>query len=289
MTEQWRFDMGNSTPNANLKPGIYRERFSYENNFTQVKNSWLRDPNLSMKAKGLLVYFMTHEIGYTITLGQIEREMSDGKSAIRAAIDELVEVGYLVTQRTVKENGWNAGLAYILSEPAKTPMSENPTLENPTLENRTAYREQNLIREENLKENIHPHFEQFWNVFPRKAGKQDAIKAFDKAVTNFGFDVVLAGAIRFAHDPNLPSKEFIPYPATWLNRGSWDDEPLPERTKTLDEVRSDEVEISRQKLARDRELTQQLIAEQPKTGTPPPECKHGNIIIKCRKCLLGID
>jgi hypothetical protein len=227
--------MANSSPNEQLKPGIYRQRFSYESNFTQVKNSWIRDPNLSMKAKGLLVYLLTHEIGYIITLQQIIRETSDGKSAIRATIAELVEVGYLETVRTSKENGWNAGLAYFLQEPAKTPMSENPTLENPTLDNRTAYRENNLIKEENLKENNLVQteselvsFNAFWNLYPRKQGKIEAEKAFHKALQTVTADELMAAVFRFAHDPNLPTnKRFIVLPATWLNQGRWMDEPLP--------------------------------------------------------------
>jgi hypothetical protein len=213
-----------------------------------------------------------------------------GIDTIRTAVLELETHGYLIrSEQKHDKNGQFIDFDWITSDPTQNTVTGFHRV------GETGHKEEQVFKEEQELKNINPQsefedkFVQFWNVYPRKNGKQDAIKAFDKAVKTFGFDVVLAGAIRFAHDPNLPSKEFIPYPATWLNRGSWDDEPLPERTKTLDEVRSDEVEISRQKLARDRELTQQLIAEQPKTGTPPPECKHGNIIIKCRKCLLGID
>jgi hypothetical protein len=34
---------------------------------------------------------------------------------------------------------------------------------------------------------------------------------------------------RYAADPNLPDKQFIPLPATWLNGDRWDDDPCPPR------------------------------------------------------------
>jgi len=73
-------------------------------------------------------------------------------------------------------------------------------------------------------------FDKFWATYPRKVGKDAARRAFDKAARRVGHDTITAGAHRFAADPNLPAKEFIPHPATWLNAGRWDDEPLPPRT-----------------------------------------------------------
>ena len=69
-------------------------------------------------------------------------------------------------------------------------------------------------------------FDAFWGIYPKKAGGTvDAHKAFVKAVSLASLDVVLAGAKRYAADPNLPDRQFIPNPATWLNQGRWDDDP----------------------------------------------------------------
>lgn len=72
-------------------------------------------------------------------------------------------------------------------------------------------------------------FEQFWDWYPRKVGKEAAKKAWDKARTKTDQQNILDGIERYRLDPNLPAKEFIPHPATWLNEGRWDDEPLPIR------------------------------------------------------------
>ena len=72
-------------------------------------------------------------------------------------------------------------------------------------------------------------FDQFWDWYPRKVGKADAVKAYVKAVKKHGEQAVIAGVERLRLDPNLPDKRFIPHPATWLNREGWNDEPYPDK------------------------------------------------------------
>ena len=72
-------------------------------------------------------------------------------------------------------------------------------------------------------------FDHFWEWYPRKVGKEAARKAWDKARTKTDQLTIIEGLERYRLDPNLPAKEFIPHPSTWLNEGRWDDEPLPAR------------------------------------------------------------
>lgn len=72
-------------------------------------------------------------------------------------------------------------------------------------------------------------FDAFWDIYPRKVGKQDAQKSYERALRLATPEEILQGATRFASDPNrVPT--FTPHPATWLNQGRWSDEPLPSRT-----------------------------------------------------------
>lgn len=74
-------------------------------------------------------------------------------------------------------------------------------------------------------------FAEFYLVYPRKVAKDAARRAFERAVQRADAAVIISGARKFASDPNLPlEKQFIPHPATWLNAGRWDDEPLPPRS-----------------------------------------------------------
>lgn len=71
-------------------------------------------------------------------------------------------------------------------------------------------------------------FEEFWQHYPRKIGKKSARRAWDKAKVSRE----LHGRILTAIERDKRSEQwqrdggqYIPYPATWLNQGRWDDEP----------------------------------------------------------------
>ncbi|GAA3581233.1 hypothetical protein GCM10022198_00430 [Klugiella xanthotipulae] len=80
---------------------------------------------------------------------------------------------------------------------------------------------------------VNAHFESFWTAYPRKVAKGAARKKFEQlaAKKNTNLEAIVSGAERFARDPNLSEMKFIPYPATWLNGGQWEDEPLPTQTQ----------------------------------------------------------
>jgi len=76
---------------------------------------------------------------------------------------------------------------------------------------------------------IHPYrtFDDFWAIWPRKVGKGEAKKAWDKAALKKSPDELFAAALAYAEHKHRPAKQFVPHPATWLNGERWDDE-LPE-------------------------------------------------------------
>ena len=69
-------------------------------------------------------------------------------------------------------------------------------------------------------------FAEFWSVYPKKRGRAEARKAFAKAKINGHLPQVLEAVKRQAQSDEWRKEggQFIPYPATWLNRGQWDDE-----------------------------------------------------------------
>lgn len=73
-------------------------------------------------------------------------------------------------------------------------------------------------------------FASWYAHYPRKTGKAAAEKAFIKALKTTELETLMAGVIRYARDPNLPEKQYIPHPSKWLNDGRWDDDPLPPKT-----------------------------------------------------------
>lgn len=67
-------------------------------------------------------------------------------------------------------------------------------------------------------------FDEFYAIWPKKVGKPNAKKAWVKAIKLADPDEVIAGARLYAQNPHLPDRQFIPHPATWLNRHGWNDD-----------------------------------------------------------------
>jgi DNA-binding transcriptional regulator YhcF (GntR family) len=124
----------------------------------------------------------------------------------------------------------------------------------------------------NKPSNETPEFDLFWKAYPIKVGKAAALKAWIKAVKVDSADVIIAGAIRYADDPNRhPS--FTAHAATWLNAHRWNDSPLPPRVLTADEKKARELEESKAKTERERQeylKWQQEIREAEARSVPPP-------------------
>lgn len=104
--------------------------------YTVMSNHHLRNKDLSLKAKGLLSQMLSlpEDWDYTLKgLALINREKID---AIRQAIRELEQAGYIVRSRERDERGRLRGADYVIYEQPQTPPAlDLPTLENPTLDN----------------------------------------------------------------------------------------------------------------------------------------------------------
>jgi hypothetical protein len=84
--------------------------------FTRVPNAWARDPKLTTKAKGLLLYLLSHEDGYQLSLKQVIAENADGRDAICKTLAELTERGYLRRDQRRGERGKVGEVDYYVTD-----------------------------------------------------------------------------------------------------------------------------------------------------------------------------
>ena len=207
---------------------LIRGHHSFDDQFAQIPNAWLRDSRLSLKAIGLLAQIMTHVPGWNMSINSLAQRNNVGRDQIRTAIQELEEFGYLTREQS-REDGKFAETIWRTSDPSEIPLSENSTSVNPTTKN-------TITKEEQIKNNERTYsdsqFEEFWSYYPKKVDKGAALRAFRKAVKNHDVKEIIQGAIYYAADINLPEKQFIKNPATWLNAEAWNNGPLPKRKKT---------------------------------------------------------
>lgn len=69
-------------------------------------------------------------------------------------------------------------------------------------------------------------FDAFWKMYPKKVGKQDAMKAWKRIAPDEELTNTIIKAVETAKekDSRFREERFIPHPATWLNAGSWENE-----------------------------------------------------------------
>lgn len=118
--------------------------------FTMISNVFLRDVSLSIAARGLGAYLLTHSVGFKLSAAAVQKAAGTGRDKTRALLAELEAAGYLVRER-VHEGGRLRGVDYSMSDekarseqspenpsavrPAETPVQEtgNKALENKAL------------------------------------------------------------------------------------------------------------------------------------------------------------
>jgi hypothetical protein len=67
-------------------------------------------------------------------------------------------------------------------------------------------------------------FAEFWAAYPRKVGKLTAQRAWSKRRPPLSEVLAALEVWRNSGDWRREGGRYIPYPATWLNRGGWEDE-----------------------------------------------------------------
>ena len=107
--------------------------------YTVMSNHHLKNRALSLKAKGLLSLVLSLPDDWDYTLQGLAHISLEKVVAIRKAITELENEGYITRTRERDEQGRLRGTEYIIGEQpiSEKPALEKPTQAKPTLENPT--------------------------------------------------------------------------------------------------------------------------------------------------------
>ena len=143
-------------------------RVEKNSGYTVMSNHHLRNRALSLKAKGLLSQMLSLPEDWDYTLQGLARINRESIDAIRQAIRELEQAGYIQRSRERDEKGRLRGADYVIFElPQPVPASVSPTLENPTLENPT---QENPMPEGLTVHRLIPLFKD-WNEVQTRRGE----------------------------------------------------------------------------------------------------------------------
>lgn len=109
-------------------------------NYTVISNVFLRDPNLSLKAKGFLATIMSLPDDWKFTVSGICETLKESDTAVRSAINELKDNGYCSVMVLRNKKGIIVSWEYTFYENKQhtdNPDVENPDVDYPDVENET--------------------------------------------------------------------------------------------------------------------------------------------------------
>lgn len=116
---------------------IITNHIDFTRDFTQIPNAWIRDGRLSHRARGVLAVLLSHRDGWETSVEHLVKNGKEGRDAIRSALNELLDVGYLRREAAQGEGGKFSGTRYVTQMPptAWQPVdgkSTNGAPENPS-------------------------------------------------------------------------------------------------------------------------------------------------------------
>jgi hypothetical protein len=130
--------------------------------YTVMSNFHLRDKRLSLKAKGLLSQMLSLPENWDYSLKGLTVINRENIDAIRTAVVELENAGYITRHQGRDDKGKMTSNEYNIYE---KPMSDNPLLENPTTAKPTAENPTQLIKEVAIKEEINTENIKYQSIY----------------------------------------------------------------------------------------------------------------------------
>lgn len=118
-----------------------------ERNFTVLDNTFIRDSRLSWKARGIMAYLLALPDDWKIYMSELTDHAPDGITALKSAIKELKQFGYLSFSRTRNDKGaFEDGVWRII----ENPQVENPHVDYPRVDNQQLPNTNNIQNTNNI-------------------------------------------------------------------------------------------------------------------------------------------
>lgn len=230
--------------------------------YTVLQNTMILDKQLSLKTKGLMAVILSRPDDWEFSVGGLAAFCGCGKDAIRGALKELEQAGYLTRQQLHGEGGAFSGNLYEIHDSVDQteddpPLSDNPTTasaplsgkpstgkpstEKPTQRNKdltkegsneTPYSPPGGRRAKSEPKWMPDRFEAFWAYYREHARGEDragAAREWDRLKPDDELIRVMGQALR----AQVASEDWrrgigVPYACRWLRNRRWEDKlPVP--------------------------------------------------------------
>ena len=211
--------------------------------YTNVPNELANDPRLSFREVGVLVWMLARPPRWRFAADRTAaRSPREGREAILTSLRILRAAGYVKVTRVRGAGGKLVTRTEVADWPKWTedgspdsgsPASGHPASGDPhsSVSTESHYgvtRELAPLapvreRAQASRSVVAGLFDEWWQVYPRKIGKEAARKAYERAIRKTTATELLRGARVYRDDPTREDA-YTAHPSTWLNAGRWQDE-----------------------------------------------------------------
>ena len=203
-------------------------RKQQKSQYTVIDQSIFKDRTLSNKALGMLCRMLSLPNEWEFSVEGLATLSTDGVSAVRSQLSELEEHGYLV-RNYVRGDGKYSGIEYVVSEVQMCdfPKSENLISENLISENHPQSNTNTSITKSSTTKGIHTEFENLWNLYPKKQGKDKAFNYYQKArKSGTTYEEVEQGIYAYIEyiQANQVEMRYIKMGSTFFSQKAWKDD-----------------------------------------------------------------
>lgn len=196
----------------------------------------MKDTNISIEAKALYSYLSAYsgadESAFP-SVDLIKHELNIGKHRFLRAKNELISSGYLNVSRKQSNNIYGSNLYTLFHNPRQAddrPVDDRPIDGRPVDSQPTTINSSTINNNTNNNQTINnsatdvtrDQFEQWWNLYGKKKGKDSCYPKFKKRVKEDSFEKVMEGTRLYLK--TIKDKQFQKYPLTFLNQRTYKDD-----------------------------------------------------------------
>ena len=216
-------------------------RVNRSKDYTVMSNYHFKDKRLSLKAKGLLSQMLSLPDEWDYSMNGLASINKENVSAIKTALKELKECGYLIITKKMSKETVSGRIEYIYDifeqprvkqEGKKQEVEilplENLPLEFQPLENHRQLNTNNKKLKDKLNNNLsiyNSEFAKIWEKYPKKQGKEKALEAYIIARENgVEYDTILNGVERYSEYCKTIDNKYIKLGSNWFSGSCWKDD-----------------------------------------------------------------
>lgn len=223
-------------------------RINKTKDYTIMSNAHFKEKEMSLKAKGLLSQMLSLPENWDYSIAGLVAINKENESAIKSTLNELKKFGYLVVTKKMPNESSTGRIEYIYDiyeQPIEKQEQEKQGLENLGVDflgvenkrqlntnksntNQLITNKLNTNNKNSVSQSqIEKEFNIIWNAYPRKQGKANAFKSYEKArKKGVEYQTILDGVYNYLTyiRVNKVGGRFIKQGSTWFNQQCWNDD-----------------------------------------------------------------